>query len=138
MAKKEGGAKKKSQIRIKSFSRERLSFTVTSLRLKKLKEMLHKYSELDVSEANVSNEEVVHMINALCSTEVTPAEQALGHFTQRKHKQLENWDQWLAGERKQLDQFFNLEMYGEPCKLPPNGILLRQHWQYQVRRNGER
>ena len=29
-------------------------------------------------------------------------------------------------------------MFGEPCKLPPNGILLRAHWQYQVKRNGER
>ena len=29
-------------------------------------------------------------------------------------------------------------MYGEPCKVPPNGILLCSHWQYQVRQNGDR
>ena len=29
-------------------------------------------------------------------------------------------------------------MYGKPCKLPPNGILLRSHWQYQVHQNGDR
>ena len=77
------------------------------------------------------------MINALRSIDTTPEEQALGHFTCRKLKTLDNWPQWRAGERKQLDQFHNLGMYGEPCKLPPNAILLRQHWQYQVRRNGD-
>ena len=29
-------------------------------------------------------------------------------------------------------------MFGEQCKLPPNGVLLRSHWQYQVKRNGKR
>ena len=79
-----------------------------------------------------THEEIIVAINALRSTEVTPAEQALGHFTRRKLKTLENWPQWLGGERKQLNQFHALGMYGKPCKLPPGGILLRQHWQYQV------
>ena len=76
---------------------------------------------------NVSHEELVLYINALRSTETTPEEQALGHFTRRKLRTLANWPQWLAGERKQLDQFHELGMFGEPCKLPPNGILLRAH-----------
>lgn len=81
--------------------------------------------------------EIILTINALRSTEVTPEEQALGRHARRKLKTLENWPDWLAGERKQLDQFYDLQMCGEPCALPPNGILLRSHWKYQVRQNGD-
>ena len=85
----------------------------------------HFYStSLIYDDYNVSHEEIVLYINALRSTETTPEEQALGHFTQRKLRTLANWPQWLAGEWKQLDQFHKLGMFGEPCKLPPNGVLL--------------
>jgi len=70
-----------------------------------------------------SYEEIILAINALCSTAVTLAEQALGHFTRHKLKTLDNWQQCRAGEHKQLDQFHDLGMYGKPCKLPPGGIL---------------
>ena len=43
-------------------------------------------------------EEITLAVNALRSTEVTPEEQALGRYTRRKLKTLENWPQWLAGE----------------------------------------
>ena len=57
-----------------------------------------------------SYEEIVLAINALRSTEVTPEEQALGRYTRRKLKTLENWPQWSAGEQKQLDQFHDLSL----------------------------
>ena len=74
-----------------------------------------------------SHEKIVSAIDALRSAEVTPEEQALGRHTRQKLKTLENWPQWSAGKRKQLDQFHDLEMHGDPCPLPPNGVLLRSH-----------
>ena len=29
-------------------------------------------------------------------------------------------------------------MYGKPCRLPKGGILLRPHWQYHIKRTGQR
>ena len=86
----------------------------------------------------VSDEMIRLVINALTSQTTTKEEEALGHFTRRKLKQLNNWNEWLHAERKQLDQFHDLEMYGKPTPRPPKSILLRPHWQYQVRKTGER
>ena len=75
------------------------------------------------------------------STAITPAEQALGHFTRRKLKQLDNWPEWEKGEHKQLNQFYYQKMFGEPVDastLDPASIILRPHWQYQVKRDGTR
>ena len=93
---------------------------------------------MDPHEHEPSHEEIVPAMNALRSTEATPEEQALGRYTCQKLKTLDDWSQWLAGERKQLDQFHDLEMCGEPHPIPPDGILLRSHWQCQVRRSGQR
>ena len=89
-------------------------------------------------EDHPSCEAIVSAINALRSAEVTPEEQALGHHARQKLETLENWPQWLASKLKQLDQFHDLEMCGEPCPLPPNGVLLCSHWQCQVHHSGER
>jgi hypothetical protein len=45
--------------------------------------------------------------------------------------------EWKAGEIEQLDQMHSLRMYGEPCERPPDAIVLRLHWQYTVKQNGE-
>lgn len=95
-------------------------------------------SGLDTSEAAISNESLYVLIRAIQTNKVTPAEEALGNLTRRKLKTLDTWDKWLAGERKQLDQFHDLEMFGPPIKLPRDGILLRPHWQYSVKCDGER
>ena len=29
-------------------------------------------------------------------------------------------------------------MYGKPCKAPRNAIVLRPHWQYHLKRTGDR
>lgn len=53
-------------------------------------------------------------------------------------KQLDTWPLWEAGERKQLDQFHDLGMYGAPVPRPPNAIVLWQHWQYHIKRDSTR
>lgn len=77
-------------------------------------------------------------INAIRSDATTADEQSIGRFTRRKLKRLTTWPMWEAGERKQLNQFHDLKMYGEPIKRPPNAIVLRQHWQYHIKRDGTR
>jgi hypothetical protein len=58
-------------------------------------------------------------------------------MTQNKPRNLSTWDEWKAGEIKQLDQMHSLQMYGEPYKRPPDAIVLRLHWQYTVKQNEE-
>jgi hypothetical protein len=77
-------------------------------------------------------------LNAISSDSITPEESALGSFTRRKLKRLSTWPQWQAGEFQQLDRMHALGMYGEPVDPPPNAIVLRQHWQYKIKRNGVR
>eukprot|EP00980_Cylindrotheca_fusiformis_P025376 scaffold13535_cov117-Cylindrotheca_fusiformis.AAC.2 len=77
-------------------------------------------------------------LNAIRSAATTPEELALGRFSRRRLKQTPTWDLWAAGERKQLDQFHDLRMYGEPVFPPQDAIVLRQHWQYQIKRDGTR
>ena len=56
-------------------------------------------------------------MSAIRSTDATPKEQALGHFTRQKLKTLDDWDQWLAGKQKQLDQFHKLGVFSKPCEM---------------------
>ena len=72
---------------------------------------------------------------------MTPEEQSLGYFTRKKLKRLSTWDQWLAGEDKQITQFQTQGMFGDPvdrATLPDSAIILRPHWQYLVKRSGVR
>ena len=82
--------------------------------------------------------QVATVVQAIRSSATTDAEQAAGRFTRRKLKKLSTWPEWEAGERKQLDQFHALKMYGSPVCRPPGAIVLRQHWQYQLKRDGTR
>ena len=83
--------------------------------------------------------EQIHLaLNAISSTTITDSERALGTFTRRKLKTLETWPEWKAGETKQLDHFEKLGMYGKPQARPPGAIVLRPHWQYQLKRDGTR
>ena len=48
---------------------------------------------------------------------------------------MDTWDKREAGERTQLNQFRDLQMYGDPVVRPANAIILRRpHWQYHVKR----
>ena len=103
---------------------------------------LHKAEneQLPLDPSTVTDELIMAVINAINSKATTPEEQAIGHFTRRKLKKLATWKEWEAGERKQLDQFADLQMFGDPI-LPPNDprtIILRPHWQYHIKRDGTR
>ena len=80
------------------------------------------------------------VIGAIQSQATTKEEQALGYFTRKKLKKLSTWNDWQKGERKQLNQFEALGMYGEPIDMPKEGnpIILRPHWQYNIKRDGTR
>ena len=79
-------------------------------------------------------------VDAIRSSATTSEEQALGFFTRRKLKKLSTWDEWQQGETKQLNQFHDLQMFGEPIAPPidPKTIILRPHWQYHIKRCGTR
>ena len=86
-----------------------------------------KYSHLDMSPEAISTEMIQLCINTLTSDAVTPEEQALGYFTQKKLKTLLTWDEWKAGEERQIDQFMHQGMFGKaryPDGLPKNAVIL--------------
>ena len=67
------------------------------------------------------------LIKALHSELITPEEQALTSFTHRKLKTLSTYDGptgWLATEKKQLDQFHNIKMFGPPVDPPRHATVL--------------
>ena len=51
--------------------------------------------------SDVSDEAI--RLFTLSSENTSDEEASLGHFTRKKLKKLSTWDQWLAGEAKQLD-----------------------------------
>jgi hypothetical protein len=118
-----------------------LDITVPSIDLYSLRAIAKlRHPSISFEEEDIASEIVALAINAIQSKATTPEEQALGHFTRRKLKRLSTWNEWEAGERKQLKQFNDLQMFGEPI-LPPtsNGaIILRPHWQYHIKRDGTR
>ena len=67
-----------------------------------------------------------------------PKELLLGHFTRFKLKRLSTWDEWQAGERKQLNQFDRQGLYGAPVSKPPGAIVVHPHWQYSIKQDGTR
>ena len=64
-------------------------------------------------------------------------------MTRNRLKDLDTWNQWQQAEFKQLDQFSQLEMFGDPQPRPvstkkkPN-FLLNPLWSYRVKPSGER
>ena len=84
---------------------------------------------LDFLEDSIPTDIILTVINLITSQEITPVEQALGKFTCRKLKTMDTWNQWQAGERKQLDQFNDLQMFSDDmvCPLEENAVILRLH-----------
>mgnify|MGYP003312282947 FL=1 len=86
--------------------------------------------DLELSEESIPTELIQMCINTLTSDATTPEEQALGYFTRRKLKRLANWNDWEAGEHKQIDQFMAQKMFGpptNPASLPKDAVILRPH-----------
>jgi len=73
-----------------------------------------RYPHLGFSESSLSTEEMEMVIQAIQSQAITPAEQVMGRFTRHKLCSLSTWEQWRAGEHKQLNHFHDLKMYGDP------------------------
>jgi hypothetical protein len=81
------------------------------------------------------------LVEALQSELITPEEQALSSFTHPKLKTLSTWggpSGWLAAEKKQLDQFHNIEMFGPPVDPPKNTTVLHPQWTSRIKTNGTR
>ncbi|KAG7373017.1 hypothetical protein IV203_033741 [Nitzschia inconspicua] len=97
-----------------------------------------RHPEYDFSPEALLSEHIHLLINAIYSHIITPEEHALGNLTRRKLKTLSTWDEWHDAEHKQSDQMASFVMFGTPCLPPPGAIILRPHWQYQIRRNGQR
>jgi len=95
-----------------------------------------RYPHLDFSESSISTEEMEMVVQAIQLQAITPAEQAIGCFARHKLRSLRTWDQWRAGEHKQLDHFHDLKMYGKPVRKPPGAIVLCPHWQCSIKRDG--
>ena len=89
-------------------------------------------------EADITSEMIEHLIHAIQSKATTLEEQALGYFTRKKLQTMSIWDLWHKGELKQLNQFYDLQLFGNPLLLgnKSNHIVLRPHWQYSVKQDG--
>ena len=77
-------------------------------------------------------------IHALQSEAITDAERALPRFTRHRLKKLDTWPLWHKNEVTQLDQMYDLGMFGSPTRPPPAAQILRLHWQYRIKVNGKR
>eukprot|EP00957_Ditylum_brightwellii_P152604 11615792-Ditylum_brightwellii.AAC.1 len=56
-----------------------------------------------------------------------PAMKGIGqksHVTRSKLKKEEDWDEWLAAEKKQLDEMHKYQMYGDPIRSPKKAAIL--------------
>ena len=87
-------------------------------------------SGLDFSVDRIATDFIHTVINSITSQSVAPAQQVLGKFTRRKLKNMNTWKVWYAGEKKQLNQFHDLQMFGPSIERPleENAIKLRSHW----------
>ena len=106
-----------------------------------LRQTWKEKEEIDMSEDAIPTEMIKLIINTLGSDAITPEEQQLGYFTRNKLQKLNTWDQWLAGEKKQIDHFMNQGMFGSPMsrsELPKDAVILRPHWKYLAKRSGVR
>ena len=57
-------------------------------------------------------------------------------LTRRKLKNMETWPEWQQSEYKQLDQYYDQQMFGEPCRLPAGANVLDLLWTYLVKTDG--
>ena len=94
-----------------------------------------------MSSETISIEMIQLCINTLTLDVVTPEEQALDYFTWLKSKKLSTWEEWKAGEKRQIDQFEQQGMFGKARHLdglPKNTVILQPHWQYSLKRSDVR
>ena len=88
--------------------------------------------DVDLTEEEMPAEVIKLCINTLNSDHITPEEQSLGFYTRKKLKRLTNWNDWKAGETKQIKQFMDQGMFGDPIDpsvlpLPDGAVILCPH-----------
>ena len=64
---------------------------------------MKRYEGLDMSEEGISTKMIKLYINTLNSDAMTPEEEALRYFTQKKLNNMSTWKEWKSGEKKQID-----------------------------------
>ena len=57
-------------------------------------------------------------------------------LTRKKLQQSSQWQTWKNAEWKQLDQYWEQKMFGNPCPLPPNSNVLGLLWDYRIKDDG--
>ena len=57
-------------------------------------------------------------------------------LTRTKLKNSDQWSKWKLSEWKQLDQYWQQNMFGDPCPLPPNANVLNLIWDYRIKDDG--
>ena len=58
------------------------------------------------------------VINSITSQAITPTEQDLEKFTRCKLKTKDTRKDWIAGEQKELNQFYDLQIFGLGIEQP--------------------
>jgi len=113
------------------------------------KELLHNVNEVETLPQDPVALTAIHRlldpdadldklrVSALQAEAISPEERALPRFSRQALKRLPTWSLWHKNELEKLDQMKALGMFGSPIKLPEGGILMRFHWQYQIKVNGK-
>ena len=57
-------------------------------------------------------------------------------LTQTMLKNSDQWKKWKLSEWKQLDQYWDQKMFGDPCPLPPNVKVLNLLGDYRIKDDG--
>ena len=97
-----------------------------------------------VSSESQTKRYLLKMLHAVASHRTVRAAKAIlpknkrssTKLTRRKLKNLPEWNDWLKSEFKQLDQYKEQQMFGEPCPLPPDSNVLDLLWTYVIKENG--
>ena len=86
----------------------------------------------------LSTKAVSLAMNPIRFSHTTDDEYSIESFTRRKLQQLDTWPDWKQSGISQLDKMAKLGMYGKPYKVPSKTSVLRPHWQYHLKRTGDR
>jgi hypothetical protein len=70
------------------------------------------------------------------SIQLPTEEQVAQSFTKKQLLKRSDWHEWEQGQFKQLDQYWNQGMFGNPLPLPKNSNALRMLWRYNLKACG--
>ena len=78
------------------------------------------------SEESIPTDIILTVVNLITCQAVTPTKQAFGKFTCPKPKKMDTWKDWEADERKKLNQFHDLQMFGNDIEqlLEEDAVIL--------------